>query len=166
MLAFLLILLGVSARFIVHIPNFTPVMAIALFAGCYLSRKNAIIVPLIMMIIYDAVIGFHALVPFTWGSVVLVALLGGKLKERKSFKNVAVSSLAAAFLFYIVTNFGVWLFYNTYPKSVSGLIQCYVVAIPYFRGTLASTLIYSAVLFGAYEFVSARIKGTRLASAL
>lgn len=166
MLAILLILLGVSTRFLVHIPNFTPIMAIALFAGFYLSKRNALIVPLIMMAICDAFIGFHALVPFTWGSILLVSLLGSKLRDRKSVKTVALSSVGAAVLFYIVTNFGVWLLYPTYPKSMAGLVQCYIAAIPFFRGTLASTLIYTAVLFVAYEVVAAKLKSTRFANAL
>ncbi len=166
MLAVLLILLGISSRFILHIPNFTPILAIALFAGFYLSRRNAVLVPLLMMIICDAIIGFHAMVPFTWGTILLVSLIGSGLKDNKSLATVGVSSIGAAVLFYIITNFGVWLFYPTYPKTLAGLGQCYVAAIPFFRGTLSSTLIYSAVLFGSYEFLASRLRNTRLANAL
>ncbi|MCA9404794.1 MAG: hypothetical protein KC897_13480 [Candidatus Omnitrophica bacterium] len=160
MLAFLLIALGILSRFLVHFNNFTPILAIALFAGFYLSKRNALIVPLAMMVISDAFVGFHAMVAFTWGSILLIALIGNKYKDDKSFKTVGLSGLGGAVLFYLITNFGVWLFYNTYPKSPAGLVQCYVAAIPYFRGTLLSTVIYTAVLFGGYEYLAARLKQT------
>ncbi|MBZ0165814.1 MAG: hypothetical protein K8I00_03335 [Candidatus Omnitrophica bacterium] len=163
MLAILLIALGVLSRFLIHIPNFTPVLAIALFAGYYLSKRNALIVPLLMMVISDAFVGFHSLVFFTWGTVVLISLLGMRNRDDKSLKTVGLSSIGGAVLFYLITNFGVWLFYPTYPKSLAGILECYVVAIPYFRGTLLSTLMYSAVLFVGYEFMAARLKQTRFA---
>lgn len=163
MLAFLLIALGVMSRFVVHIPNFTPILAIALFAGYYMSKRNALIVPLVIMAISDAFVGFHSLVLFTWGTVVLITLLGMRNRENKSVKTVGIKSIVGAIMFYIITNFGVWLLFNTYPKTLSGLGQCYVAAIPYFRGTLASTLIYTGVLFGGYEFMAARLKQTRFA---
>lgn len=166
MLAVGLILIGIISRFIVHFENFTPVIAIALFAGYYLPKRQAIIVPLLMIIISDIAIGLHSMIAFTWGTLALIAVIGIINKERKSTANILVRSLLAAILFYIVTNFGVWVFYNTYPKSWAGLTECYVAAIPYFRNTLISTFIYVAVLFGAYEFFAARLKGTRLAFVL
>lgn len=163
MLAFLLIALGVLSRFVIHFENFTPILAIALFAGYHLSKRNAIIVPLAMMVIFDAFVGFHSLILFTWGTVLLIALIGIRNRDDKSVKTVGLSSIGSAVLFYLITNFGVWLFYTTYPKSLAGMIQCYVAAIPFFRGTLLSTLTYSAVLFGGYEFLAARLKQTRFA---
>lgn len=164
MLAVGLVIIGVLSRFVFHFENFTPVLAITLFAGAYLPKRQAIIVPLALFIIADALIGFHALIVFTWGSVVLIALIGMNLENKKSWKTTAVASLLSALLFFVITNFGVWLFYDTYAKSFAGLMECYVMAIPYFRNTLVSTFLYSFVLFGSYEFLSVRLKSTRFAS--
>jgi len=166
MLPILLITLGVLSRFFIHFSNFTPILAIALFAGFYLSKRNALIVPLVMMVISDAFVGFHDMILFTWGTILLTSYIGIRNRDNKSIKTVAFASIGSAVIFHIVTNFAVWVFYTTYPKSIAGLIECYVAAIPYFRGTLLSTIIYTAVLFGGYEFLAARIKNTRFAKAL
>ncbi len=166
MLAIGLVVIGVFSRFIFHFENFTPVLAIALFAGAYLPKRQAVAVPLALFIIADAMIGFHALIAFTWGSMVLVAVIGMSLKNKKSWKNTAVGAFLSAVVFYVITNFGVWLFYNTYPKSLTGLMECYIMALPYFRNSLVSTFLYSFVLFGGYELLTARLKNTRFASIL
>lgn len=166
MLAIGLIILGVVSVIIYHPQNFTAVIAVALFAGTYLSRKQAIAVPLGLFIIKDMFIGFHALIFFTWGSIVVIALMGMRMRSKRNFKSIALTSLGAAVFYYIITNFGVWLFYSTYPKSLLGLAECYIVAIPYFRGTLVSTILYTALLFGIYEYAALKLKNTRLANVL
>ena len=166
MLALGLVVIGVFSRFIFHFENFTPVLAIALFAGAYLPKRQALIVPLSLFIIADAFIGFHSLIAFTWGSMALIAIIGMSLKGKKSWTKTAAGSLAGALTFFIITNFGVWALFDTYPKSLTGLIECYTMAIPFFRNTLISTFLYTFVLFGGYELLSVRLRGTRFASVL
>jgi len=161
LLAFVILIVGVASRIFTHLPNFTPVVALALFGGAYLKKEQAVIVPLLLMIISDCVIGFHDTFLFTWGSVAAVALLGLHLRERKSAGSVLVYSLSSAVLFFIVTNFGAWP--ALYPHTAAGLLECYVAAIPFFRYTLISTLVYSIIFFGAYEGIAARVKETSLA---
>ena len=163
MLAVGLIALGVLSRFLFHIDNFTPVLAIALFAGMYLPKKSSLIVPLAMFIIADAFVGFHSMIAFTWGSALLIVLLGWKVKENKRITTVIGGSVLGAILFYIITNFGVWAFYTTYAKSWAGLLDCYIAAIPYFRNTLTSTLLYIGVLCGLYEITALKLRNTKLA---
>ncbi|MBF0569726.1 MAG: hypothetical protein HQL18_03005, partial [Candidatus Omnitrophica bacterium] len=81
-LAMGLLVIGVLSRFLTHVPNFTPVLAIALFGGVYLRRSQALWLPLALMILSDLVIGLHSTIAFTWGSVLLVSLIG--LWIRKS----------------------------------------------------------------------------------
>jgi len=163
MLAILLLAFGVISRLIIHIPNFTPVIALALFGGVYLRKQQAIILPVLMMIIADLFIGIDATFPFTWGSMALIALLGFGLRNHKTFSGIAGSSLLSAVLFFLITNFGVWLVQDTYPRTSAGFIECYVMAIPFFGSTLVSTVLYTAVLFGGYEWTAARLSKTRLA---
>lgn len=163
MLAILLLAFGVISRLIIHLPNFTPVIALALFGGVYLKKQQAVILPVLMMVIADLFIGIDATFLFTWGSMAAIALIGLWVRKNKSFATVAGSSLSSSVLFFLVTNFGVWLVQNMYPHTLAGLIECYVMAIPFFGPTLVSTVVYTAVLFGGYEWTAARLSKTRLA---
>ena len=163
MLAVGLLMLGVISRLIIHLPNFTPMIALALFGGVYLRKRQAVILPVLMMVIADLFIGVDATFPFTWGSMALIALIGLWVRKNKSFTTVASSSLLSSALFFLVTNFGVWLVQNMYPRTPAGLLECYVMAVPFFGSTLVSTVVYTAVLFGGYEWTAARLQKTRLA---
>ena len=165
MLAVALILLGITMRFIPHAPNFTPVVAIALFSGFYLKKKYAVLIPLSLMVITDLFLGLHSVFVFTWGSVILISVLGVIQKKRKSALTIAGSSIMSAILFFVISNFGVWLS-GYYTYSLEGFITCYVRAIPFFRHMLSSTLLYSTVLFGVYELIAKRVKNTRFATVL
>ncbi|MBU0710218.1 MAG: hypothetical protein KKC42_02855 [Candidatus Omnitrophica bacterium] len=165
MLVILLILVGILLRFAPHAPNFTPVAAIALFAGAYLSKKHALIIPLVLMIVSDMFLGLHNVVLFTWGGFALVALLGTWLKKHKTFSASVSLSLVSAVLFYLVTNFGVWAM-GWYPRNFSGLINCYAMGLPFLRNTLFSTLLYTAVFMGTYELIARFTKETKLAKVL
>ena len=165
MLAISLIICGILLRFAGHTPNFTPVAAIALFSGVYLSKKYAFIVPLALMIVSDIFLGMHNVVIFTWGGFALATALGLWLKNRKSVLGIAVASVASSVLFYLISNFGVWLM-GWYPRTLPGLLDCYVMAIPFLRNFTLATLIYAGVFFGLYELVARLAKGTRFASVL
>jgi hypothetical protein len=63
---------------------------------------------------------------------------------------IAGAALASSVVFFVVTNFGVWVFGSRYPKTAAGLLACYVAAIPFFQNTLAGDALYTAVLFGGF----------------
>jgi len=165
MLAIILIISGILLRFAPHAPNFTPVAAIAIFSGAYLNKKHSLVVPLILMVISDSFLGLHNVVLFTWGGFILVALLGIWLKKNKSVMRILSVSIASSILFYIVSNFGVWLM-GWYPHTMSGLIDCYVLAIPFLRTFTIATLLYTAVFFGIYELIARSVKDTKFARVL
>ncbi|MDD5097038.1 MAG: hypothetical protein PHU59_00900 [Candidatus Omnitrophica bacterium] len=165
MLAISLIIIGILLRFIPHTANFTPVAAIALFAGVYLNKKQALIVPLLLMIISDIFLGMHNVVLFTWGSFALVTLLGFWAKQHKTFLGIVSSSVAASLLFYLVTNFGVWAM-GWYPQTAKGLLDCYILGLPFLRTFSVATLVYTVVFFGVYEFIASRVRNSKLAKVL
>ena len=164
MLAVLILLLGILSRIVFHVPNFTPVLALALFGGTFLKKKVALIVPVGLMVVSDLFLGLHEVVLFTWGSVALIAGMGLLLRRRKTPLGIAGFSLAAALAFFIITNFGAWLV--MYPLTWAGFKNCYWAAIPFYRQTLLSTFIYSAVFFGVYELSAVFIRKTRYADLL
>lgn len=165
MLALSLIVIGILLRFMPHAPNFTPVAAVALFSGAYLNKKYAFAVPLILMVISDVFIGLHNVILFTWGSFILTTFLGLWLKKHKNTFGIMSMSLASSLLFYIVSNFGVWVM-GWYPHNLSGLVNCYVMALPFLRNFTLATLLYAAVFFGAYELIARLVKETKLAKVL
>ncbi|MCM8770573.1 MAG: hypothetical protein NC936_01720 [Candidatus Omnitrophica bacterium] len=165
MLALILVIAGILLRIIPHAPNFTPVAAIALFSGAYLNKRSAFIVPLVLMIISDLLIGLHDVVIFTWGGFILVTFFGLVIKKHKNIVTIFSGSFASSLLFYLVSNFGVWVM-GWYPHTQEGLIKCYVLALPFLRNFTLATLLYTLAFFGIYELVAQGIKNTRYARIL
>ncbi|MDD3480605.1 MAG: hypothetical protein PHW75_00025 [Patescibacteria group bacterium] len=156
-IAIFLIVIAVLLRILPHPANFAPIGAIALFGGVYLKRKEALWLPLAAMMVSDALIGMHSTIAFTWGSFLLIALIGTSISKKKNVTNVVFGTLAGSFLFFFITNFGVFVATPLYTKTIHGLLECYVMAIPFFRNTLLSDLFFVGVLFGAYELAKAII---------
>ncbi len=161
MIALIIIAIGIVMRLLPHPANVAPVAAIALFAGTYLNKKYALWVPLAIMMISDIFIGLHDVILYTWGSFILVALIGMWLKNNKRLLNIGFASVASSFLFFFITNFGVWL--NWYPRNLQGMINCYTLALPFYRNTFIGDIAYVAIFFGLYEFVAKFIKDTKFA---
>ncbi len=148
-----LILVAALSRLLPHPDNFTPIAAMALVGGVYLEKRYALIIPLVALIISDLFIGFHNTILFVYGSFIIIGLLGIWLKSHKKPLPIIGTALFSSSLFFIITNFGVWLTGGGwfYPKTWAGLVECYTMAIPFYRNTLAGDLIYVAVLFGLFE---------------
>lgn len=166
MLAIGLLIVGILSRFIIHVPNFTPVISIALFSGVYLKKRHALLLAIGLMAMTDILLGLHKVMFFTWGSLILIVLTGLWVQKHKSLKTLIAANLSSAVLFFIITNFGVWLVSGLYEPTFQGLGKCFTLAIPFFRNTLASTLVYSCALFSIHEFIAYRIKNTRYARVL
>lgn len=161
-MVYFLIIAATILRLIPHPPNFAPITAMALFGAGFLPKKYAIIVPLSAMLISDFFLGFHKTMVFVYGSFVLIAFLGFWLLKKRSLKSIVLASILSSVLFFIVTNFGVWLL-GWYPRTWEGLMACYIAAIPFFRNTLVGDLFYVGVMFGAAEFVTFLIKNKKYA---
>jgi len=165
MLALSLIIVGILLRLAPHAPNFTPIAAIALFSGAYLNKKYAFLVPLFLIIASDLVIGLHNVIIFTWGSFILITILGFWIKKQRSLLRIVSASFVSSVLFYIVTNFGVW-FAGWYPHNLGGLINCYILGLPFLRDFTLSTLIYTSGFFAVYDLVARLVRDTKLSKVL
>src|SRR3989338_701218 len=153
---FILVTLGVATRLLPHWWNFTPIAAIALFAGVYFNWRTAVILPLSAIFLSDLFIGFYALpiMISVYGSFILTGLIGSLVKRQKSFEVILAATIFSSVLFYLITNYAVWQFSPWYEKSLAGLGQSYYLALPFFRASLIGDLFYTGVLFGSYELVS------------
>ena len=143
----LVALIAVS-RLLPHPPNFTPVLSAALFCGGLLPPGRALLVPLGAMFASDLVLGLHAGMGSVYLAMALCVLLGRLLPPQKGLSPALGGALAASVLFFVVTNFAVWLSGDLYPPTAAGLLACYVAALPFFHHTLLSTLLCAAVFFG------------------
>ena len=140
-----------ALRLVPHPPNFAPVGAMALFSGAYLGRRSiAFLAPFAALLLSDAVLGFYPELLFVYVSVAATVLIGRAVSRRKSVLTIAGAALASSILFFVVTNFGVWLMMDYYPKTGAGLAAAYVAAIPFFQNSLAGDFFYAALLFGGF----------------
>ncbi len=179
-----MIAFAIGVRLIIHfVPgalpyNFTPVEAIALFGGAYFAdRRLAFIVPLGAMLVADAVIAttlspawlgdWLGTLPAVYGCIALTTWGGRYLARHISALRVTTYSFASAVLFFIVTNFATWLSarVGVGAACTQGLAACYVAGIPFFKGTLAGTLFWSAALFGGFELIRRNWAALRVAEA-
>lgn len=155
----LAIIFGAAAlRLLPHPSNFTPIGALALFAGAQFDDKRwAFIVPLAAMFLSDILIGFHSGMPIIYAAFAAIVCMGFLLRQKKTALRVTGASLAAAAFFFVVSNFAVWAFDGLYPMTLQGLVTCYIAAIPFFQNWLLGTLFYSAVLFGGFALTERKL---------
>ena len=138
------IILALSlTRLIPHPWNFSPMLAAGVFSGFYFRQFYlSLFVVIFSMFIGDLFLGFHSLMFFTYVALAIAVLIGLYVKHFK-FTEILYSGLASSVCFFIITNFGAWLTHGEmYAKNFSGLMQSYVMAIPFFQNTLISTFLY------------------------
>ncbi len=149
---FTLIFFAALSRLIPHPPNVAPITALALFGAVYLDKKHTFLVPIIAMLVSDYIIGFHSAMIWVYGSFILIGFFGLWLRQHQGIRNTIGASVFGSIIFFIITNFGVWISSQPmYSHDLSGLVQCYTAAIPFFRNSLIGDLFYVSVLFGIYE---------------
>lgn len=151
--AAILTVIAVLSRLLPHPSNFTTVGATSLFAGGRLGRPWNYLVPLAVMVLTDLIIGLHGTMLFVYASIVVSVLIGERYLhgQFRASKGV-VAALASSTVFFIITNFGVWLTTTMYPKSFAGLLECYVMGLPFWRNMLLSDIIFTVGFFGLYTY--------------
>ncbi len=165
----ILIILGAAlSRLLPHPFNFTPIGAMALFGAAHFSDKRlAFVLPFAAMwlsdlwlnnMMYENSGGFQWMgSSWVYGSFFLISIMGLLLLQKVRVGAVLGTSVLASILFFLITNFSVWLGSTVYPQNITGLMLCYEAGIPFFGNTLAGDLFYCAVLFGGFEWAQRRI---------
>lgn len=146
------LIFGLMARFLPHPANFAPITAIALFGARYLPKKFTFILPLSILFISDLFLGFYG--PemfFVYGSFILAGFIGLISRHKKSLSFIPFTSISSSVIFFLISNFGVWLTTTMYTKNIIGLKACFITAIPFFHNTLLGDLFYTTIFIGAYE---------------
>jgi hypothetical protein len=157
-IALSLIAIAVTLRILPHPANFAPVGAVAIFGGAILPKRMSVLVPLLAMMISDAVIGFYSLMPLIWACYLIIALASSHWLRPAHLRKGIVLTLTASTFFFVVTNFGVWATSGMYAHTWSGLMSCYALAVPFFRNTLLSDAVYTSLLFSVYALATRAFK--------
>tara|TARA_Y100001970_G_C14095221_1_gene782264 strand:+ start:655 stop:1197 length:543 start_codon:yes stop_codon:yes gene_type:complete len=142
-------------RLIPHPPNFTPVIATAILAPYLIKNKyTSCLIILFSMFISDLFLGLHQLMLFVYLPLIITILVSNYIKYLyNKYLTIFSLSILSSILFFIISNFGVWLVFEYYTKDLNGLLQCYVMAIPFFKNTVLSTLFYSVTFVIIYEII-------------
>jgi hypothetical protein len=155
-----------ALRLIPHPPNFSPIDAMALFSGAYLARRwVAFVAPLAALLLSDVVLGFYHGMATVYATVALIVMIGWWVSSRRSAVRIGAAAVASSVLFFVITNFGMWLFSGFYPVTYAGLVACYTAAIPFFQNTIAGDLFYTVLLFGGFRIAETMLPGLRAAEA-
>ncbi len=172
-----LVLFAVLTRWLPHPANVTGLLAVSIFSGAGLSRVFlkqkpfwqtilSVVTPLLALLISDLVLGSHETLAYVYSSIILISLFSQILSQssvwqknsstKSVFKWLRLPSLAVAssLFFFVVTNFGVWFEMSIYPKTASGLLMCYVAALPFLTQQILGDLFFTGVVFFAANYLS------------
>jgi uncharacterized protein DUF6580 len=161
-MAYLIMILSVFSRFAPHAWNFSPVYGALLFGGARMNKRDTVWFPLLLLgasdfvltnLIYHLRMGWEEVIQLA--AFASIALVGWALRQRTTIPRFTAACLAAPLAFYMISNFGVWIGFQTYPPTWSGLIACYVAAIPYQGRVAASTAAFAGIFFGAEQLYAA-----------
>lgn len=158
------ILLAAASRFMPHPYNFTPITALALFGGAKLSnRVQAFLIVGAAMLISDAILGFHAAMPFVYLAFGIGVIIGSALKTEQGMGKLALATLANSIIFFFLTNFGTWLAEpNLYPLTLAGLSECFTMAIPFFTHQFLGDVFFVVLMFGGYALLERTLVKARV----
>lgn len=148
--------------------GFSPVIAIALFSGFIIKQKDmSFVLPLLALFISDAAIQLlytQGMFPYAgfyngqWKNymILLAATLIGWALKGRSVSSLLAGAVAAPTVFFLLSNFGVWLsaVEVTYTKDFSGLMTCYAAGLPFYKNALIATLVFLPVILLAYNYMT------------
>ena len=143
----------IISRIIPHPPNFTPILATAILAPQIFSKKLYLSIFLIIlaMLISDLFIGFHKYIIFTYIPLILIIIMSNSFDKVKT--SILVMAISSPLIFFLISNFGVWALSNFYTKDLNGLMQSYILALPFLKNTFTSTIFFIVLYFIIYNFL-------------
>jgi hypothetical protein len=160
-----MVVLGVCARLVPHPWNFTPMMAIGLFAGSQ-SRKasTGVLATLLALALSDAVLGFYPGFWYVYAAALIPVLFGVLIRNKSGPPAIAAVALASSLSFFMITNFMVWATEQFYPHTAGGLAECYLAGIPFYRNQILGDAVYTVAIFGGYAVLSRLCQPARQAA--
>jgi hypothetical protein len=155
--AVILAVIGILGRLLPHPANFTPIGGTAVFSGSKLPRPLNYALPIGVMFITDIFLGFHKTMIFVYGCFVLNVFLSElMLRKKATVGRLALVSTINSTIFFLVTNFGVWLETTLYPKTFSGLMASYTMGLPFWRNMFVADLLFGVGFVTLYQYFAAK----------
>ena len=162
-----LILLSGLVRLFPHPWNFTPLLAACIFSGSKIKPIGlSIFVPLLAIFLGDMIIGFYKGMVWVYTGYILVIIISILYRKYRTLNSNLLKIFSTSLIFFIISNFGVWIEGLIYPLNYVGLFECYVAAIPFYKNTLIGTILYSGIFFGLANFIERNISSDTLPSKL
>ena len=153
-----LLVLGVGWRLVPHLPNFAPVGAIAITAGMLLGWRRGVWISIAIMAVSDLFIGLYQGFLWTWLGIALIPLAGIALRRMPLSWRIPLGAASASLLFFVVSNLGVWVSSGMYSHTLTGFINCYVMALPFLRATMLSDIVFTGALLAVFEYGAVLIR--------
>ena len=144
----------VLSRMITDIPNFTATIALVIFTGYLIqNRLLSILIVLTSQVVSDLYLGIYSSMIFVYAAYASIVLLSPIIMNKINTKSVVLSSIISPSIFFIISNFGVWLTGSIYTFNLSGLITCYIAGIPFFDESLISTVLFALTIFSIMKLI-------------
>ncbi len=160
-----LVLVGIFSRWIPHPPNFTALLAVAIYAGFVLPPLAALATPVLAAVLGDLWLGTHEGMWVVYLSLIALVFVGRVLtvpgKSPRRWLSWGLAGLSGSVVFYVTTNLFVWWSSGMYPHTADGLISCFVLAIPFFHNSVLSTWLF----MGAFEAVRQLVPASKTVTA-
>lgn len=164
MIPYLYVIAAMLFRLLPHAWNMTPVGAMFVFSGAtFRSRSQSLLAPFAALLLSDYAVDhfiYHGAYswfsPYTWLGFLAMGMGGWLLRGRLRWGGVIMTATGASVVFYLISNFGVWVGWHMYPASFAGLVQCYAAALPFFRNALLGDIGWCALMFGTYFWLTQR----------
>ena len=162
LLVLTLILVAAAVRLLPHPPNLVPTGAMALFGAAALPKRwLALIVPLAAYYLSDLVLNnvvyaayfegwYFGADPFVYGGLVLMIAIGiwGLRGRAFDWMRIGGAAVGATVVFFLVSNFGVWMSGTMYPPTSVGLLAAYTAGLPFLVNSLLANVLFTGVFFG------------------
>jgi hypothetical protein len=150
-----MVVLGACTRLLPHPWNFTPMMAIGLFAGSHARKASTgVLATLFALALSDAVMGFYPGFWYVYAAALVPVLLGRLIRNRSGAAAIAAAAFASSLSFFLITNFMFWATRLWYPHTAAGLSACFVAGIPFYRNQVLGDALYTVAIFGGFAAVS------------
>lgn len=160
-----MVVLGACARLAPHPWNFTPIIAIGLFAGSHgKNTSTSVLATLLALVLSDAVLGFYPGFWYVYGAALIPVLIGRLIRTRTDSGAIAVAAFGSSLSFFMITNFMVWVTDHLYPHTMAGLSACYLAGIPFYRNQLLGDAVYTVAIFGGYAILNSWCQPARRAA--
>lgn len=132
--------------------NFSPVAAVALFGAAFMTNRMAgLLIPLVIMILSDVVLGFHGAAPAVYAGFLIIGLIGLTMRNNPTVAKAVGGVIVGSVVFFLLTNAAVWLTSGFYAPGFEGLIESYTSGLPFFRNTLIGNVVFTVALFAGFN---------------